>query len=933
MADFKLNVVLNGVEKTVSTINELEQALKATREELKGVAINSKEFEALGEQARILQREFVNSYKETTIFNKNIAELTESATKLGASITSAFTIATTAAKLLGSESKELTETQAKAQEALAIAISATTIATNAKTVSEDLNNVGLALQNGLTKTLTILLGQQTVASAAQAAATGTATIAQRALNAAMSANPILLVVTAVGALVAAYFALTDSEKKAEEKTKDVNEVLKENAKLLDESKKKNEDLRKQLNNTNQEALKSTGTLSDYSAEQSILLEDTFTKIEEIDKKFDESRTKLIADLKLTQDIIEQFSTGRLRANDTNYQAASQFSQLEIKLQQEAEKAKQLIFQIYQAQKEKLDADAAKKEKEMADKAAKDARESRKKSLDELREYNNDVRALDDERISRQLSLERRLQDFQLDRISLVAGLDGVFREDLIAGYDETIAKLQVARDRELADEKRSFDESLKKFKETESARVDANGKRLISNQVINAEISNRQSLFDDEQIKRAQTFNDQIFVVQQDRTNKIKEINEILNSELAFGDNNLYDSREKLQLDNLNFQIDLKKKELELEQSNLFDKRGIYSSDVENKKKSGVEILKEIQALQKAALAAERETALQRLKIDTEQGIKDVQGTEELKADQRLKIRESALVKEQLILAKFKQDEIDLEKRTGEEILKNRVGVLQELTDLVTNSSKTLLGSFNAFVELQKVETENYLRDLRDSTAVETSELNKLYNQQKADLDNRLKEGAISQQQYNETIKGLNANLAQSTKSLNDNLKSEETKRRKEQFENDKKLRIAQATIDGLQGAVAAFAGAMRLGPIAGPIVGSILAAAVATTTALNIEKIRKTQFDSGKPEVVAANTGAVSAGGAGAVNTGSSAINTSSAGGMTQFNQSLVGGRVAGVDTTGQTGPLHQRVYVVESDITTTQNRVRVLENNSTFG
>jgi len=62
MSDFSINVKLNGVDTAVSTIGELEAALKATRAELKGVEIGGQAFESLSEQARVLQREFKDSF-------------------------------------------------------------------------------------------------------------------------------------------------------------------------------------------------------------------------------------------------------------------------------------------------------------------------------------------------------------------------------------------------------------------------------------------------------------------------------------------------------------------------------------------------------------------------------------------------------------------------------------------------------------------------------------------------------------------------------------------------------------------------------------------------------------------------------------------------------------------------------------------------------
>ncbi len=186
-------------------------------------------------------------------------------------------------------------------------------------------------------------------------------------------------------------------------------------------------------------------------------------------------------------------------------------------------------------------------------------------------------------------------------------------------------------------------------------------------------------------------------------------------------------------------------------------------------------------------------------------------------------------------------------------------------------------------------------------------------NERKDQLAREYNQGLINREQYDA---GINA--------ADKKLKAQQNAAKKAAFEEDKKLRIAQAIIAGLQGGVAAFAGAMQLGPIAGPIVGGILAGLVATLTAVQVAQISKQKFDAGGT-TVDINTPSVSTNVA-------EQITQSSAGGFTSFNQNVMGAPQTGAGTTGFTSG-SQRVYVLESDITATQDRVRVLENNSTFG
>lgn len=104
-------------------------------------------------------------------------------------------------------------------------------------------------------------------------------------------------------------------------------------------------------------------------------------------------------------------------------------------------------------------------------------------------------------------------------------------------------------------------------------------------------------------------------------------------------------------------------------------------------------------------------------------------------------------------------------------------------------------------------------------------------------LDESLKGGIISQQEYEQQKYQLE--LAAFNK---------EEQIRKKAFEQDKKLKIAQATIATIQGALTAFTGAMQLGPIAGPIVGGILAAAVGVMGGINIAKIKNSKYQGGTP-------------------------------------------------------------------------------------
>lgn len=141
-------------------------------------------------------------------------------------------------------------------------------------------------------------------------------------------------------------------------------------------------------------------------------------------------------------------------------------------------------------------------------------------------------------------------------------------------------------------------------------------------------------------------------------------------------------------------------------------------------------------------------------------------------------------------------------------------------------------------------------------------------------------------------------------------LAAEQDTSNKEGFESSKKYQIAGATMSMLAGIASAWASSMQLGPIAGPIMGSILSAFMLATGIMQINKIKSTQFNSGSTS-------------------GSSATpNTSAVASIqspVQYTQDVQGTNIEGAIK-------DSRVYVVESDITNTQNKVDVAESEARY-
>ena len=146
---------------------------------------------------------------------------------------------------------------------------------------------------------------------------------------------------------------------------------------------------------------------------------------------------------------------------------------------------------------------------------------------------------------------------------------------------------------------------------------------------------------------------------------------------------------------------------------------------------------------------------------------------------------------------------------------------------------------------------------------------------------------------------------------LMNGLASEQDASTKEGFEQQKKFQVAGATMSMLSGIASAWASSMELGPIAGPIMGSILSSFMLATGIAQINKIKQTQFNS--------NGSTTSAGAI----PNTSAVNSVIA--PVQYTQDVQGASIEGAikDT---------RVYVTETDISNTQNKVSVTENEARY-
>ena len=184
------------------------------------------------------------------------------------------------------------------------------------------------------------------------------------------------------------------------------------------------------------------------------------------------------------------------------------------------------------------------------------------------------------------------------------------------------------------------------------------------------------------------------------------------------------------------------------------------------------------------------------------------------------------------------------------------------------------------------------------------------------DMQNPLPKLTDSTKNYMETLSlaaQMTANVFGQTAQLLNTFANAQNKEKEEGFEASKKLSIGAATMSMLQGVVAAWTSSMSLPMPIGAITAGIMTASTLAMGAVQIAQIKKQTFENADkggagsaPSVPNINTAALM----------SSPVNyTTEVQGATAVE--------AMTDT---------RVYVVESDITDTVNRVKVAEEESTF-
>lgn len=207
--------------ESAKTVAETKKALRDLKTAAMSVEEGSAAFNEINMAAGQLQ-DRIGDLQATTKYFANDMRKLEGLTGIAEGIAGGFALAQGAAQLFGGENKNLEASLTKLTSIMSVLNGLQAVGN----VLQKESAASLFISNTIRKTAIALTSEQAAAEAAEAVAAGTATVAQRALNAAMNANPIGILVTAILAGVAAltlWTSKSEDAKKEEEKRKKIAE--------------------------------------------------------------------------------------------------------------------------------------------------------------------------------------------------------------------------------------------------------------------------------------------------------------------------------------------------------------------------------------------------------------------------------------------------------------------------------------------------------------------------------------------------------------------------------------------------------------------------------------------------------------------------------------------------------------------------------------
>ena len=327
---------------------------------------------------------------------------------------------------------------------------------------------------------------------------------------------------------------------------------------------------------------------------------------------------------------------------------------------------------------------------------------------------------------------------------------------------------------------------------------------------------------------------------------------------------------------------------IQKEAKTLEDANNIKTKEAhETKKKQMIDMSREIQDLQLELEGDTLEAALERNRLFYQRKIEDTLANETILASQKeqlVELFERQLEEKRLaIFDEFGVKELEIRKAP---ILE----VGQTAQDMEIQRTMTMRTESEERIRLSQEEKDAMVSNFNEYTDIVSGGLESLNN-------------------LNDLVTTIQLERAEGNEAKQEAIQ-------KKSFERNKKIQIAMATIQGIQGVVNALTAASVLPEPFGSIQKGIQAAVVATSTAANIAKIKATKFQGG---------GSVSSGGGGGIQGATASqfsIGDDTSSAQTFLNQ----------DGSQQGSSQPQKVYVTETDISNTQQAVNQINVRSTF-
>lgn len=272
---------------------------------------------------------------------------------------------------------------------------------------------------------------------------------------------------------------------------------------------------------------------------------------------------------------------------------------------------------------------------------------------------------------------------------------------------------------------------------------------------------------------------------------------------------------------------------------------------------------------------------------------------------------------------KYNEQRAKTAEQFGAEQIARELEKTKNLAELALLQNENDLGAQLALLEAQKqIELSNKELTEEQKSLIEEKYRKARTEAEKAEAEKRKK---IEAEVAKATETGLEALIQ-----LNDfvfNLRSkrmkegsaEEQKAAKQRFEINKKLQVAQATIQGIQATIAAYSSAAAI-PVIGAVAAPIAAAAAALTALNNINKIKSAKFEGGTSSASSATAPASLP--SQSENTSAPALNMY---GSAYGNNNTQEGQNQNLNVTIQNN-------ISETEITKTQNKVSSYESAATL-